>query len=222
MGGQGRDTIDGGSGSDIITGGEGADTIAAGSGRDWINFDFELIGVTVNLSSGTGEGGTAAGDSYSGIENVSGSFAADLLIGNRSANELYGNDGNDTLRGGAGNDTLTGGLGEDTYTGGTGADKFQLELDATDRFTDFVSAVDKFIVNALGFGGGLASGGNLGGKFQSNTTGLAEDANDRFIFNTAANRLYFDIDGTGSAEGLLIATFGTMAEPIRGTDFLLI
>ncbi|WP_454017899.1 hypothetical protein [Azospirillum sp. Marseille-Q6669] len=59
-------------------------------------------------------GGDAEGDRLTGIENLSGSGHADLLIGDGGANRLDGAAGDDTLIGGAGADTLVGGAGIDT------------------------------------------------------------------------------------------------------------
>ena len=78
--------------------------------------------ISVNLSLGSGSGGDANGDSFSGIENVIGTANIDHIIGNGSANRLEGAAGDDTLEGGGGNDTLIGGTGHGTFEGGTGAD----------------------------------------------------------------------------------------------------
>jgi Ca2+-binding RTX toxin-like protein len=53
------------------------------------------VGVSVNLATGRGFGGTAEGDTYVSIENVYGSSFNDTITGNDGANELYGLDGND-------------------------------------------------------------------------------------------------------------------------------
>ena len=70
----------------------------------------------VDLINGTGTGGDAQGDTYSGIENVIGSNFADTLIGTSGANRLEGGDGDDTLKGAGGADVLIGGNGVDTVT----------------------------------------------------------------------------------------------------------
>lgn len=140
LGGAGNDTIDGGDGNDSLSGGTGNDTILAGTGNDTILGDIgadsidggagvDVVdhsasgsGVTVNLATGTGSGGTAAGDSYTGIENVAGSGHGDTLTGDGSANVLSGNGGNDLIDGGLGNDSLYGGNDSDTLLGGDGSD----------------------------------------------------------------------------------------------------
>jgi Ca2+-binding RTX toxin-like protein len=56
------------------------------------------------------------------IENGTGGFGNDLIVGNALDNTLRGNDGDDNLYGGAGNDQLDGGLGDDQLFGGSGSD----------------------------------------------------------------------------------------------------
>lgn len=58
---------------------------------------------------------------FSGIENVQGGIAADIITGSYLNNELSGNAGDDTLYGGLGSDTLNGGLGNDSLYGDTGS-----------------------------------------------------------------------------------------------------
>ena len=69
--------------------------------------------------------GDAAGDTYSSIENITGSAFDDLLAGNNVANFLFGGDGEDTLNGQGGDDELSGGDGEDTLNGQTEDDLLQ-------------------------------------------------------------------------------------------------
>ncbi|XWN31311.1 MAG: calcium-binding protein [Devosia sp.] len=130
-GGKGIDTLLGGSGSDDLSGGKGADIINGGSGRDTAAYKDAGAGVMASLTAGVGALGEAFGDTYTSIENLTGSDHADWLEGDGNANELRGRDGDDqllglegddTLNGGAGNDTLIGGEGEDVLIGGSGRD----------------------------------------------------------------------------------------------------
>lgn len=59
------------------------------------------------------------GDARSYIDNATGGFGNDTIVGNAIANTLNGGGGNDTITGGAGNDTIIGGAGTDTavYSG---------------------------------------------------------------------------------------------------------
>jgi hypothetical protein len=56
-----------------------------------------FAGVTVNLSTGAASGGHAAGDTISGIEDVSGSGFGDTLTGTSGANYIYGGYGDDVI-----------------------------------------------------------------------------------------------------------------------------
>ena len=70
--------------------------------------------MTVSLTSGSGSGGHAQGDTLATIENLTGSGHGDTLTGDANANTLRGAGGNDTLVGLAGADVLDGGAGTDT------------------------------------------------------------------------------------------------------------
>ncbi len=121
-GNSGANTLTGLAGNDILKGGGGADVLSGGGGVDTVVYSDSSSGVTINLDTETASGGSAQGDTFSGIENVSGSSHADTLIGNSTANGLAGEGGDDYLNGGDGADTLEGGSGNDTMKGGGGAD----------------------------------------------------------------------------------------------------
>ena len=121
-GGAGNDALYGGSENDTLSGGADADVLDGGSGTDTADYSASGSGVSVNLATGTGSGGDAAGDTLTGIENLTGSAYSDTLSGDASANLLTGNAGNDQLSGGGGNDSLFGGDNKDTLAGGDGND----------------------------------------------------------------------------------------------------
>jgi len=164
----GNDKLSGGKGDDILSGGDGNDTFLAGSdtgndryvggpGLDLVTYAGANSGVTVNLTTGVGDG-TAAGlgkDTISGVERVTGSAHGDMLTGDANDNMLSGNGGDDTITGMAGADTLRGGMGLDHLTGGSGADRFVFERVAEfagttattcDVITDFKHAEGDLIV----------------------------------------------------------------------------
>jgi Ca2+-binding RTX toxin-like protein len=118
VGGAGDDTIIGGAGNDTLTGGAGADVLTGNGGIDTVRYDTSSAGVTVDLNSGTGSGGDAAGDQLSGIENLVGSIHDD---------HFTGDDLNNNIAAGAGHDTLIAGLGVDTLSGEDGNDYFTLD-----------------------------------------------------------------------------------------------
>jgi Ca2+-binding RTX toxin-like protein len=126
-GGGGADRLDGGYGDDVLKGGGGADYLVGGSGNDTADYSEsgqtgDGLGVVVDLAHNNATFGDAWGDTFSSIENLTGSAYDDFLYGNDVANVLRGNYGNDSLFGYGGTDVLDGGNGNDTLDGGTGAD----------------------------------------------------------------------------------------------------
>ena len=121
-GGAGNDSLYGGDGNDLLQGGAGSDRIDAGAGIDTVDYSDSTAAVNVNLGSGTGSGGTAAGDTLVGVENIFGSIYNDSLYGSSANNSLSGGAGNDLLDAGDGDDTLAGGAGRDSLYGGQGMD----------------------------------------------------------------------------------------------------
>jgi VCBS repeat-containing protein len=106
------DYLYGGEGDDILTPGStsttGSDTVDGGAGVDTLYINSSIsTGITINLSSGTATGGSAAGTiNYViyNIEKVVGSSSADSITGDLHNNILEGYTGNDYLDGGGGED----------------------------------------------------------------------------------------------------------------------
>ncbi|TFG87179.1 MAG: hypothetical protein E4H18_03720 [Hyphomicrobiales bacterium] len=146
----GADTLTGGPDGDELYGGAGADVLDGGAGNDWARYDTSPTGVTVNLSTGTGLGGDAAGDTLTEIEFLWGSAFADILTGNDGVNMIRGGSGDDVIRSGGGNDILEGHGGADVFVFGAGDDidrinNFDL-LDDLIRFDTVVSAFDDLTI----------------------------------------------------------------------------
>jgi len=211
-------TISGGTGNDRFIIGLAQETYAGDGGSDYL--DFRKSGaVTVALDRSVEGTGAAEGDSYSGIEHVFGSRNGDdMLIGSSVANRLFGIGGNDILNGLGGQDSLDGGQGIDTLTGGLGNDTFVFAKpgQAGDVITDFSSTGagnnDRLAISADGFGGGLALGTLAGAYFRARPDNEAQDGNDRVIFNTASRTVWFDADGSGAGEAVLVATLQVTAD----------
>ena len=115
-GGTENDTLYGGDGDDSLKGAGGADYLSGGVGTDTATYDGQTTAINANLSTGIGQFGDAAGDTYSSVENLYGTSGGDTLIGNSVANVLTGADGNDTIQGFLGSDTMNGGDGTDTLS----------------------------------------------------------------------------------------------------------
>ncbi len=104
----GNDVLAGGGGTDVIDGGEGIDTNS-----------FQGIGLGVFAVVNADGSGTAiygmVDETFSGIENLTGSENDDTLVATGAvANVLRGEGGDDVLAGGGGTDVIDGGEGIDT------------------------------------------------------------------------------------------------------------
>ena len=184
-----------------------------------------------NVISGASEGGT-----------LFGMGGNDTLIVRVAQNTGFarGGDGDDILMGGfraelfgdAGNDLFdpTDRFGHVEMTGGTGADVFLFDDGAGDQdntVMDFASGVDTLRLDAtemaaLGASGRLTAGDP---RFTANSTGTAQDSSDRLVFSTTTGQLWYDADGSGATEALLIVRLdgvGSLAatdiEVINGDD----
>jgi Ca2+-binding RTX toxin-like protein len=121
-GNDGANTIYGGAGTDTLTGGAGADTLNGGAGSDTASYASATAKVFVDLMTG-GTLGDAAGDTFTSIENVTGSNYNDQLFADAVDNVLIGLDGDDVIYGRVGDDTLDGGNGNDLLNGAEGMDQ---------------------------------------------------------------------------------------------------
>ena len=198
----GDDTLSGGANNDFLFGGTGADVLNGGAGLDWAMYSGLTTGVTVNLSTGMGFGGDAAGDTYISIERVRGSAVDDFLFGDVADNRLLGDGGNDDLRGGLGrddlrggddNDTLNGGAGNDALRGDGGADIFVYGNNYQHDFVvDFEDDIDTLQINDNLYGGGLT----------------AQQVVDTYMTMENPNRFYFDF---GDGDILHVLTTAPLA-----------
>ncbi len=119
----GADSLFGDNGNDILVGGAGADILNGGAGtRDMASYWTATSGVRAVLLAPGGNIGDAAGDTYSGVEDLGGTGFSDVLGGDNGANQLLGGNGNDDMDGFGGNDSLYGGNGNDRLIGNAGAD----------------------------------------------------------------------------------------------------
>ena len=222
-GGAGIDLLEGGAGDDRVDGGADADTLAGGTGRDsyfvddagdfvvelpgegtadrvYASVDYVLTGLEVEILSTTTVAGTAAID----------------LTGNGQVNRLYGNAGNNILDGGFGSDTLTGYGGADSFV-------FRDELGPSniDTITDFSTVDDTIWLDNAIFvlidGTGLLATT----QFRANTSGTAQDADDRVIYETDTGKLFYDGDGN-AAGGAVQFGLLTAGLAVTNADFLIV
>src|SRR5262249_14826743 len=96
------DVLRGDSSDNILEGGRGADLTVGAGGVDTASYAHAPAGVIASLINPALNTGVAAGDTYSGIENLAGTDFADTLIGQSGNNRLNGGKGDDLLVGGGG------------------------------------------------------------------------------------------------------------------------
>lgn len=230
-GGEGNDLIDTGEGDDYIFSDAGVDTVVGGSGSDTLQINLfnateDLIINYTDINNGTVSNGsqfsgiesldisTGSGDDDINITAVTASVSAgsgnDRLSTSAGDEYLFGDDGRDTLSGNGGNDTLVGGAGNDSLSGGDGQDRFRFEqpTDGVDRLSDFNPHDDFIEVFGFTFGGELVEGNSLSAD-QFMVGSSASDSSDRFIYNDLKGELWFDVDGTGAAAQVQLATLAT-------------
>lgn len=133
---QGNDRLFGDDGNDTVIGGAGADRLAGGAGIDTASYADAATGVKVNLGKSSINTGDAKGDTFTSIENLTGSAKNDVLTGDGLANVLIGGAGADVLQGAGGVDKLTGGSGADRFVFTSVGDLGRSKT-ATDTIYDF-------------------------------------------------------------------------------------
>lgn len=184
-GGAGSDSLFGGDGSDVLTGGSGGDVLDGGAGTDRASYTADTANLVINLAGNSASGGSATGDSFVSIENVSTGSGNDSIIGSAVSNTLSGGAGNDVIDGGAGNDTLLGGDGDDSLTGGAGNDT----LDGG-AGTDLASYADQTVALSINLTSGAVAGGTAAGDNLISIESIATGAgNDALTGNFANNTL---------------------------------
>jgi cysteinyl-tRNA synthetase len=141
----------------------------------------------------------------------------DRLHGSMLADRIDGLSGDDRIDGRGGNDRLGGGSGQDLLIGGKGADAFVFEAFGgrnVDRIGDFASGVDRIRLDH-GVFDALSKGVLDAGAFVLGTK--AAEADDRIIYDSASGRLYYDADGRGGADAVLVAKLAA-GTPLSADD----
>ena len=212
--------------SDVVDANDGvtslreALTLANGSaGADKIVFDKPLAGSTIALS---GELVLSSDVTINGDTNKDGDAGITISGG--------GNSRLNTVQAGAtaaltslnltgGNEFTSGDVIQND--GGGGRDAFVLAKQAAsaDTIIGFVSGVDSIEISEFQFETGLPLGDLAPGRLRINTTGLAGDGNDRFIFYSLTGELSFDSNGSAAGGARIIASFSGSNTSIAASDF---
>ncbi len=192
----GNDLIDGGDGDDWLDGGTGGDQIFGGNGaNDIVAYGGSATAINADLAAFTFSGGDATGDTYSGVEGVSGSAFGDQLFGDANANRLFGQGGNDFIQGRGGNDLIDGGDGDDWLDGGTGGDQI-FGGNGTNDVVAYGASLAAVTADLAAF---TFSGGDAAGDTYSGIEGVSGSAfGDNLSGDTNANQLF----GQGGADTL--------------------
>lgn len=137
----------------------------------------------------------------------------DDITGGDGGDQLVGDNGRDDLSGGKGGDIIAGGFKADTMRGGSGKDMFvvgnEVITGKADEILDFKSGKDSF--GLVGEELTAALNGNVtSGEFREGLN--AQDGNDHLIYHELTGRLFFDADGDGAGDKVLMAKLGA------GTD----
>lgn len=192
-------------------------------------------GLSINTSTGTitGKLNFAGADTPQRVITLTAtdraglSASTDLTLNVKDVPTISGTSGADTLVGGAGADVITGGGGSDQLTGGAGADQFKFDqapgTSNLDTITDFVCGTDKLLLSlkvykALGTKAGAVTSAQF---VQGASLTNGQDATDRLVFNTSNSTLYYDADGSATAQsGVAIAVL-TGITSLSATDLLI-
>ncbi|MEM1364874.1 MAG: calcium-binding protein [Pseudomonadota bacterium] len=222
---RGEDVLFGLGGNDILRPGldeaffedpNKADIVNGGSGIDMVSY-IDVVGgrsVEVYLDGSAANAGAAEFDMISEVENVEGTNADDVLVGDSFSNVLIGAAGADILRGGAGSDTLFGGSGADTLTGGADADVFY--FNTATSFVDVISDFDTSQAGEVLYFDGLLTGVfNFLGVDDPFTGG----GNTEARYNTNQSELELDFDGGGVVD-LRLQLVGVIPGQLDAGDFV--
>lgn len=130
-GGTGNDTLEGIGGGDFLDGGGGNNTatyihatagVKASLGATGLEGKAAAAALAAGITANTGTINGLAADSFTNIQNLTGTGFDDVLVARNGGSTLRGGNGNDTLIGGTGNDVLDGGAGDDVIYATQGRD----------------------------------------------------------------------------------------------------
>ncbi|BCJ48121.1 hypothetical protein GCM10010168_24810 [Actinoplanes ianthinogenes] len=142
--GDGNDHLTGGTADDELNGGLGADLIQGSTGTDTATYNENStrLGIHADLDGATGDDGSTddgpagARDTIAAdVENLTGTFHDDVLIGNTGPNVIHGTFGRDVVQGLGGADDLTA-TGNGTIDGGADTDHCTSDVRSTGTTPD--------------------------------------------------------------------------------------
>ncbi len=161
FGGTENDTLQGDSGNDTLTGGAGNDVLNGGDDTDTADYSTATGGINANLGTNLVSDGDGGTDTLSGVENITGSAAADIITTSSSAT---------TIQGGAGDDSIISGRGSNLIDGGDGTDLLTVDFSANGNAVITVRTGDD-ITQVTAFQQSSASTLTISGIERINMTG---------------------------------------------------
>ncbi|CAN7532034.1 M10 family metallopeptidase [Rhizobium sp. LjRoot254] len=187
-------------------------TIVDTGGTDTLDFSWSARKQTINMNAET----FSTIDGVRGNLGISRGTEIEIAIGGRSADRIIGNEAANALFGNAGKDKVTGGGGEDFFVFDTKASSKNV-----DTIVDFAINVDSIVFNNKVFTKILVDGALSSDAFVANLSGVAEDAEDRLIYDTDSGNLFYDSNGSQQGGSVRIATLDTFLA-LDYQDFLII
>lgn len=217
--------------NNVLTGNEGANTLIGLAGNDtYVVGAGDFVDELVSGSAGTDVVRSSVDFNLSDTNQAVGSIENLVLTG--YAYSATGNKGNNVLTGNGSDNILNGGGGNDTLVGGGGADifKFNSALSATsnvDRIKDFtIDRMDDFNKDLIWLENGIftalkKTGMLAAGAFAKNASGVAQDADDRVIYETDTGKLYYNSNGNAAGGAVHFATLSANLA-LTNADFFVI
>jgi len=176
---------------------------------------------TFSVITGTNASDTISGSAAVGDDVIFARGDGDIILAGSGNDTVFGQQADDQIHGGAGNDTLFGGGGNDTFV-------FDTALDAAtnvDTIKDFnANSADEIHLENSIFTALSTTGVLDAANFSASAGGNAADGNDFVLYDTNNGNLYYDADGNGSGNKVLIAKIDLtgVSGTVNATDFHII
>lgn len=188
--------------------------------RGYVSESDYVTGFELGAEIVGGQGSLDINHMSFGLSRYGANDSSNMLTGTSGRDRIFGYGGSDTISGKAGGDWLVGGLGRDQLTGGGGNDTFVFNdlSKGLDRIVDFKPGADHIAVDSAVFTafvkGDLPSTAlEIGGSF---------DADSQLLYKQGSGKLYYDGDGSGTAQQThLIAVLENHAA-LSSSDFLVL
>jgi Ca2+-binding RTX toxin-like protein len=168
---------------------------------------------------------TAPDDGWAEVVPAGSTYRLNISVEFPPAPVQPGEAGSDRLVGDRGSDLLDGGLGADTLIGGAGKDGFRfssaLGEGNIDRIKDFEAGDDAILLDRAVFASVGAEGPLAPGAFHGSSAGVAEDEDDRIIYDTDSGALFYDADGAGALAAVQFARLGPKLQ-LSAADFTIV